>query len=201
MKIRDSGMPEEATWASFFDPEHILRRLQFVFDREDAVDFGCGYGAFSVAAARLTSGTVFALDIEPEMVRITDAKARHEGLTNVRAIERDFVGLGTGLANDSVAYAMQFNILHAEDAMGLLREAFRVLRANGILAIVHWVHDAETPRGPALDIRPRPGQCMRWATEAGFEVEDAVIPLPPYHYGLLARKSRAHESRLSDPMS
>src|SRR5262245_2852734 len=156
-------MPEEATWATFFDPELILKRLQFGFDREDAVDFGCGYGTFSIAAARLTSGTVFALDIEPQMVAATAAKALREGLTNVRAIERDFVGQGTGLANDSVAYAMQFNILHAEDAMGLLREALRVLRPEGILAIVHWIHDAETPRGPSLDIRPRPEQCIRWA--------------------------------------
>jgi SAM-dependent methyltransferase len=189
VKIRDSGMPEEATWATFFDAEGILKRLQFVFDREDVVDFGCGYGTFSVAAAQLTSGTVFALDIEPQMVAATDAKARQAGLANVRTIERDFVGEGTGLANDSVAYVMQFNILHAEDAMGLLREAFRVLRAGGILAIVHWIHDAETPRGPSLDIRPRPEQCMRWARAVGFEVDTTTISLPPHHYGLLARKA------------
>jgi SAM-dependent methyltransferase len=190
MKIRDSGMPEEATWASFFDPALILRRLQFIFDREDVVDFGCGYGTFSIAAARLTSGTVYALDIDANMVAATDAKARRHSLTNVTAIERDFVSLGTGLPEGSVAYAMLFNILHAEDAVELLREAFRVLRADGVVAIVHWVHDAGTPRGPALSIRPRPEQCLDWAKEVGFLVDTTVISLPPYHYGLVARKPR-----------
>jgi type VI protein secretion system component Hcp len=43
-------------------------------------------------------------------------------LSNVTAIERDFVKLGTGLPHDSMAYVMLFNILHAEDAIGLLSE-------------------------------------------------------------------------------
>jgi SAM-dependent methyltransferase len=188
MKIRDSGMPEEDTWASFFDPELTLRQLGFVFEREDVVDFGCGYGTFSVAAAQLTTGTVYALDIDPQMVAATGAKAQRHDLGNVRPIERDFVSLGTGLPTGSVAYAMLFNVLHAEDATGLLREAFRVLRDQGIVAIMHWVYDATTPRGPALSIRPRPEQCLAWASEVGFVPDASVIALPPYHYGVLARK-------------
>lgn len=38
---------------------------------------------------------------------------------------------GTGLPDGSVAYVMLFNVLHAEDADSLLREALRVLRTNG----------------------------------------------------------------------
>jgi ubiquinone/menaquinone biosynthesis C-methylase UbiE len=188
MKIRDSGMPGQDTWEAFFDPQLTLRRLQFCFDHEDVVDFGCGYGTFSIAAAQLTSGTVYALDIESQMIAATREKAQRLGVGNVKTIERDFVSLGTGLPDGSMAYAMLFNILHAEDATGLLREAFRVLRANGVVAITHWIHDANTPRGPALDIRPRPEQCMAWAREAGFAPETTVISLPPYHYGVVARK-------------
>jgi SAM-dependent methyltransferase len=188
MKIRDSGMPERATWEGFFDPETTLQRLQFGFNHRDVVDFGCGYGTFSTAAARLTRGTVHAFDIDPQMIATTDAKARNAGLTNLKAIERDFVTHGTGLADGSVTYAMLFNVLHAEDAVGLLREAFRILREDGIAAIVHWIHDSNTPRGPALSIRPRPEQCEAWAREAGLTPDSSVISLPPYHYGLLARK-------------
>ncbi len=32
----------------------------------DVVDFGCGYGTFTVPAARITSGTIRALDIDAE---------------------------------------------------------------------------------------------------------------------------------------
>ena len=189
MKIRDSGMPDKDIWESFFDTRLVLRRLQFSSTTGEVADFGCGYGSFCIAAAQLTSGTVHAFDIEPQMVRATAARAASLGLANVRAIERDFVSAGTGLPERSVAYAMLFNILHAEDATGLLREAFRVLQPDGLLAIIHWIHDARTPRGPALDIRPRPEQCSAWARAVGFTLEHSAIELPPYHYGVVARRA------------
>jgi SAM-dependent methyltransferase len=188
MKIRDSGMPDRPTWESFFDASQVLGQLGFSSSDEDVADLGCGYGTFTIAAARLTSGTVHAFDIEPEMIAATTAMARSWGLSNVRAVERDFASEGTGLPADSIGYAMLFNILHAEDATGLLREAFRVLRPLGVLSIIHWVHDARTPRGPDLSIRPRPEQCIDWAQQVGFVLQGSPILLPPYHYGLVARK-------------
>ena len=129
-----------------------------------------------------------AFDIDREMIEATDAKARKLGLSNVMAVERDFVAEGTGLLEGSIGYAMLFNVLHAEDAVNLLREAFRILRTQGVLGIIHWVHDARTPRGPDLSIRPRPEQCITWAADVGFVLEGSPILLPPYHYGLVLRK-------------
>jgi SAM-dependent methyltransferase len=188
MKIRDSGMPDERMWEAFFDASLVLRRLGLSSTTGDVADLGCGYGTFSIPAAQLTNGTVHAFDIDPEMIAATAARARSLCLSNVAAIERDFVAEGTGLKEDSVAYAMLFNVLHAEDAAGLLREAFRVLRPDGVLGIIHWVHDAGTPRGPDLSIRPRPEQCSTWARQVGFVSRESPILLPPYHYGLVARK-------------
>lgn len=187
MKIRDSGMPDEQIWESFFDACLILRRLGFSPNSGDVADFGCGYGTFSIPAAHLTQGTVHAFDIDPEMIAATGLRARRLSLSNVAATERDFVAEGTGLEDGSIAYVMLFNVLHAEDATGLLREAFRVLRPGGVLGIIHWIHDAGTPRGPDLSIRPLPEQCRFWALQVGFVPEDP-ISLPPHHYGLVARK-------------
>ncbi len=181
-------MPDADTWEAFFDPRSTLHQLRFDVDWEDVADLGCGYGTFSIAAAQLTSGTVYAIDIERDMVAATSAKAKERGLSNVAPIERDFVKLGTGLPDSSVAYVMLFNILHAEDAIGLLREASRILRKDGTVAVIHWIYDATTPRGPALSIRPRPEQCLAWTADAGFVPDPTVISLPPYHYGVLARK-------------
>jgi SAM-dependent methyltransferase len=188
MKIRDSGMPDPQMWESFFEPSCVLRRLGFSSSTEDVADLGCGYGTFSIPAAQLTSGTVYAFDIDPNMVAATDGNARSLGLSNVAAVERDFVAEGTGLAEGSMGYAMLFNVLHAQDATSLLREAFRILRTRGVLGIIHWVHDAGTPRGPDLSIRPRPEQCSTWAEQVGFVLEGSPILLPPYHYGLVLRK-------------
>jgi ribosomal protein L11 methylase PrmA len=84
MKVRDSGMPDEAMWAQFFDARGILTALDFSTTNAEVVDFGCGYGTFTVAAARLTSGAVYALDIDAEMIAATAAKAASFGLDNER---------------------------------------------------------------------------------------------------------------------
>jgi SAM-dependent methyltransferase len=188
MKVRDSGMPDETVWERFFDARQILAELAFTDSEADAVEFGCGYGTFTVAAARLTSGTVHALDIDPDMLAATAARAASLGLLNVTVIERDFVAEGSGLPDASTGYAMLFNILHAEDPLRLLREASRVLRDGGKVAVIHWVHDIATPRGPDLAIRPRPEQCRGWLGQSGFELVVPEVSLPPYHYGIVAQK-------------
>lgn len=188
MKVRDSGMPEEELWSTFFDAPAVLARLGFTDPHAEIAEFGCGYGTFTVAAAALTRGRVFAFDIEPAMIEATQVKARAAALANVRASLRDFSTHGTGLPDDSVTYTMLFNILHTEDPVGLLREAWRILRPGGCAGVIHWNYDASTPRGPDLSIRPRPEQCQAWLKEAGFELAGSLLSLPPYHYGLVGRK-------------
>ena len=70
MKTRESGMPEESLWTTFFTPEEVLHKLGLPA-AGDVVDFGCGYGTFTIPAAKITSGMVYAFDIDPEMVAVT----------------------------------------------------------------------------------------------------------------------------------
>ena len=188
MKVRDSGMPEEELWRTFFDPPLILAKLGLALRSDDVVEFGCGFGLFTIPAAQMTSGLVHALDIDPAMVQATIWKAEQMKTGNIRCVQRDFVSEGTGLGVGTVGYAMLFNILHAEDPLILLREAYRVLKPGGKLGIIHWNYDPSTPRGPALSIRPRPGECGEWATQVGFNLFISHIDLPPYHYGLVGQK-------------
>lgn len=181
-------MPEEEMWASFFDAPRILKQLAFDAAAGDVVEFGCGYGTFTVAAAARTGGTVFALDIEIAMIETTEHKAQAAGLSNVRCLLRDFIRDGTGLPDKSVGYAMLFNILHAENPVGLLTETHRVLQPGGKVGVIHWNYDPSTPRGPDMSIRPRPEQCQSWAREAGFALAIPFVSLPPYHYGLVGQK-------------
>jgi SAM-dependent methyltransferase len=192
MKVRDSGMPDEEMWDGFFEPVKVL--ATFGLDRgvQNLVEFGCGYGTFTMAAAGIAAGTVHALDIESEMVDVVRQKCREAGITNVKATVRDFVAQGTGLNNNSMDAALLFNILHHEEPVALMTEAFRVLKTNGMLAVIHWNYDPTTPRGPAMEIRPRPEQCITWGREAGFRFNERNrYDLPPYHYGLLFSKTIA----------
>jgi len=188
MKTRDSGMPDEELWRSFFDPEFILTAMGLTGDVRDTVDFGCGHGTFALPAAKRIRGTLHGFDIDPEMIEECTRRARQEDIHNVRFYLRDFIVEGTGLEPESVDYVMLFNILHAEKPLPLLHEAWRILAPGGRVAVIHWNYDPGTPRGPAMSIRPRPADCRRWIEEAGFVSENGIIDLPPHHYGLCGRK-------------
>lgn len=187
MKVRESGMPDEKMWAEFFEPEKILCIMELNNNMEDVVEFGCGYGTFTIPAAKIVKGTVYAIDIEEEMVRRVAERSNEEKLNNVKTLLRDFVNEGSGLKDRSVDYAMLFNILHAEKPEELLKEAYRILKSGGKLGIIHWNYKPETPRGPPMTIRPRPEQCIKWAIEGGFNFEGRR-DLKPYHYGLVFSK-------------
>lgn len=188
MKGRESGMPQQDYWETFFDASCVLRRL---VTRENGAlsvaEFGSGYGTFTLPLARLTSGAIHAFDIEPELVRQLAEAAVEENLSHVSAVVRDFVKDGTGLPDASVDHAMLYNLLHIEEPQALIAEARRIVRPGGTVSVIHWRSDRPTPRGPSLAIRPTPEQVTAWLTEAGFcEVTSVDISCCTHHYGLVA---------------
>lgn len=180
-------MPKEEQWTRFFDPPKILRKLGLGEDIVDVVDFGCGYGTFTIPAAKMIRGKIYAFDIEPEMIRTLELKAKALNLTNVKAILRDFVSEGSGLKDFSVDYVMLFNILHMENPVKLLKEAYRILNLGGKVGVIHWNYDVSTPAGPPMDIRVKPEQIKQWGEFAKFSFE-GQFNLKPYHYGIVFRK-------------
>jgi ubiquinone/menaquinone biosynthesis C-methylase UbiE len=187
MKIRESGMPERDRWEKFFNPVKILTTLGIDSEMDDVAEFGCGYGTFTIPVAKVIKGKIYALDIEPDMIRITNEEAKKNELNNVQTILRDFIMDGSGLPDGSIDYVMLFNILHLEKPMSLINEAKRILKDGGRLGIIHWNYDPKTPRGPSMDIRPKPEQCIKWAKSAGFS-NVVQYDLKPYHYGIVLTK-------------
>lgn len=186
MKIIDSGMPDEGMWSGFFSPQAVLTKMAVTTGMAGIIDLGCGYGTFTIPAAQMhATSEIVAMDIENEMIETVQRKAREKNLKNIVAVQRDFILKGTGIADQSVDYVMLFNILHAENPIALLSEAYRILKKGGHAGIIHWNYDSNTPRGPALAIRPKPEQCKAWAIAAGFTEVGDTVSLPPYHYGLL----------------
>ncbi len=188
MNIRESGMPELAKWESFFDPDAVLAFFDLSHKDKTIIDFGCGYGTFSIPAAEISQGDVFALDNNQTFLDECQQRAKDKGLNKVHCVLRDFIVQGTGLNSDFADFVMLFNILHAENPTAILLEAYRVLAPEGKAAVIHWNYDPSTPRGPSMDIRPKPEQCQSWMIEAGFELRKPFIDLPPYHYGILGKK-------------
>lgn len=167
----------------------MVEKLDCASSLRNVVEFGCGYGTFTLPAAKRVQGSVFALDIDPQMLTLTEIRARQASVTRVRAEQRDFLAAGTGRPDVSVDYAMLFNILHVEEPVALLREAHRILVPGGKVGIIHWRSDIQTPRGPSPDIRPTPEQCRAWGEEAGLEfVRYEALKCCPWHWGMVMRR-------------
>ena len=188
MKARESGMPEKEIWERFFDVPKIFSELEITQKVERLVDFGCGYGTFTIPVSTLISGEVYAFDIEDSLIHELDSELKINHIKNVCPIKRDFISEGTGLLNEDVDYVMLFNILHSEMAESILDETYRILKKNGKVGVIHWKYDSSTPRGPSMGIRPKPEQLKDKLIKSGFSILKYDIDLPPYHYGILAQK-------------
>ncbi len=162
MKVRESDLPKEELWTTYFNPQNILKQFGLSRKTKDVADFGCGYGTFTIPAAQIISGKIYALDIEIEMIQAVNAKAKDLNLENIEPIQRDFVSQGSGLKDSSLDFVMLFNILHLEKPTDLLKEAHRILKPRGKVGIIHWNYDPTTPSGPPIEIRPKQSKAENW---------------------------------------
>jgi SAM-dependent methyltransferase len=183
MKLRQSGMPVEQYWESLFDVELILDRLEIDGTLGDVVELGCGYGTFTLPVARRIRGHVAAFDVDRAMVERTRQRATEGCVANVSAEVRDVAEHGFPVSGQDGC--MLFNILHCEDPGRLLEAAATALRPGGVIHVIHWRRDEATPRGPTMDIRPRPEEIVDWAQKQRVRLTATeVVDLPPWHYGL-----------------
>ena len=184
-------MPEEEIWASFFNIDLILSELDIDSDITDLAEIGCGYGTFTIPSAKKINGKLYAFDIEEGMIEKLEQELRSRHINNVIPEHRDILTRTTGLAANSVDYVMLFNILHHESPDDLLNEAYRILKPEGKLGILHWRSDIKTPRGPDLTIRPKPDQILQWIDRQKFSLYKGPTVIKPYHFGMILLKLQA----------
>ncbi|MEI6820610.1 MAG: class I SAM-dependent methyltransferase [Bacteroidota bacterium] len=187
MKVIDSGMPAEDIWSDFFNIDLILDKLQ-INSINNLVEIGCGYGTFTIPTSKHVTNKLYAFDIEQEMINIVNQKLINDKITNIVTEQRDVLTQTTGLQNNSIDYVMLFNILHHDSPDEFLAEAYRILKPNGKIGIIHWRSDISTPRGPDYSIRPKPEQIIEWLDKRKFNVEKEPIVIEPYHFGMIISK-------------
>jgi len=117
--------------------EDILRRTG-VAAGSIVVDYGCGPGIFSIAAARIAGprGKVYALDVRQRALDELTKLAAEEALTNLetRLLDRAscLVGLPAGTADVILLYDVLQEI---GDKPALMREMSRLLKPAGALSV------------------------------------------------------------------
>lgn len=116
-----------------YPPKTRLIELGILEEGDSVLDYGCGTGSYSIAAAQLVgeSGKVYGLDIQPLSIRRLDKLASQKRLKNVNTIHSD---CATGLENGTIDVILLFDTFHDVDRPeGLLKELHRVLKPEGIL--------------------------------------------------------------------
>lgn len=182
-------MPDEKIWEGFFDIDLILSEMEIDQQISNLVEIGSGFGTFTIPSAKRISGTLFAFDIESDMIELLNNKILTNQLKNIITEQRDILIKTTGLLSTSIDYLMLFNILHHHKPDDFFNEAYRILKTGGKVGIIHWRSDIPTPRGPHLSIRPDPDQIIKWVDNKKFTILKAPFLLKPYHYGFLLEKA------------
>src|SRR5262245_59992671 len=98
---------------------------------------GAGYPALAAAVRVRPGGTVIASDLAPEMTAVAAAPASAAGITNIEFRTLDAEHLEVDDASvDSVMNV--YGLMFCPDPLRAVREAYRVLRPAGRIAIVTW---------------------------------------------------------------
>jgi cyclopropane fatty-acyl-phospholipid synthase-like methyltransferase len=189
------GFPDAEAWAKVFDdpsrdawqrPDDVLRALE-LSPTMTVADVGAGTGYFAVRLARaVPQGAVIATDLEPDMVRYLNERARREQLPNLRALQ--VTATASGLAAESVDRILVVHVWHhLAERVGYARDLAAALRPGGKLLIVDF--SLTGSRGPPASLRLSPEVIIAELAAAGLAATLSPIALPD-QYLVEARRGR-----------
>ena len=122
----------------------LLRQVG-IHGGQTVLDFGCGYGAYTIPVAEIIGeqGIVYALDKDRGALDELMRKAESAGLKNIVRMETSGE-LEIDLANESVDIVLLFNVFHSfyfpktEDRRRLLGEIHRIMKPTAVLSVTAW---------------------------------------------------------------
>lgn len=183
---RARGQNDAAATMGFANPTQNVLAMGVQVGSKVA-DFGSGSGAYSLALARAVGagGRVYAIDVQKDLLTRIKNQAAQEHLDNVEIIWGDFEkAKGTRIADGQVDVVVLSNTLfQLENKSGALREARRVLREGGKLAIIDW-EDSFNGMGPQKNDVVSKESAQELARMAGFDLIKE-FRAGAHHYGLL----------------
>ncbi len=152
-------------------------------------DFGSGSGAYVFAIANRLSneGHVYAIDVQQDLLRRIKNEAHKKGYKNVEIIWSDIEKEGgSKMAKQHLDLVLVSNLLfQVEHKDVALREAWRILKPKGRLAIIDW-SESFGGMGPVKKDVVRKEKALELAESAGFELM-SEFDAGAHHYGLILR--------------
>jgi SAM-dependent methyltransferase len=178
----DLGLLEAPDRDEWQKPDQIMDTLR-IAEGSTVADVGAAGGWFTMQLARRVgpNGTVYAEDIQPQMVDGIARRAQRENVPWVRPILGAATDPRLPPGIDAILIADVYH--EVDDPVALLKNAARSLKPQGRIGVVDFLPGGGGP-GPAPDERPDPQAVIQAAEAAGLHLikrED----LPPFVFLLV----------------
>ncbi len=174
-------------WAHVFDdpsrdewqkPHQVIEALKLAPDAVVA-DIGAGTGYFTARLSHmLPKARIYAVDIEPDMVRHLAARAKREKLANVSALQAtpDQAPLP-----EQIDLALFVDVYHhIDNRRRYFEDLRRALKPGGRVAIIDFTMDSEL--GPPPRARISRAEVTRELAAAGYALADEPDFLPNQYF-------------------
>jgi len=180
-------------WARYFDdpardawqkPHEVIQALKLKPDARVA-DLGAGTGYFSMRLGHMTpKGTVYAVDVEPGMVKYLAERAKRDGLTNVRAVQATPADPRLPEKVDRVLLVDVYH--HVGERAAYFRKLREYLNPGAQVAIIDFRKDS--PVGPPAASRIVEQQVIDEMKAAGYTLAATHAFLPNQFFLVFAAR-------------
>lgn len=171
--VRESRQREE-------DCRQLLNELN-IQPGETICDVGCGNGFYTLPLARLTGkgGTVYAVDIQPEMLKMLKGRARDASIENIRTVLS--TQTDPQLPERSIDLFLLVDVYHEfSHPREMLRAIRKSLKPRGRIALAEF--RAEDPKVPIKPLHKMSKEQILKEFEAnGLKLVDEFDGLPWQH--------------------
>ncbi len=177
----------------FSNPELNVAKLG-LRDGMKVADFGAGNGLYSRAASMKVGpkGKVYAIEVQKDLVKKLESELGNWQISNIECIWGDIeTKNGTKIADQTMDRVIISNVLfQAQDKLGLIDEAKRVLKKDGQVLLVDWA-ESYGGMGPIPDHVVGPEKAKELFSSRGFKFLENIV-VSDHHYGIIFIR---HESR------
>jgi ubiquinone/menaquinone biosynthesis C-methylase UbiE len=144
-------------------PAMVAERLKLKSGMS-VIELGPGKGSYTKAIARevLPSGKVYAIDIQESIIKRLEKRLEKENIYNI--IPKIDNAYNLSFEDSSIDRAIMIACLpEIPDPVRVLTEVKRILKSDGIVSLSEMLPDPDYPRRKTE---------IKWANEAGFELQD-----------------------------
>lgn len=181
MSYRGAGWLERSTRDEEEQPYKVIGAMKLK-EGDVVADIGVGTGYYARKIARVVGakGTVYGVDIQPEMLEMLIEFCKRQKIENIKPILGDFND--PKLPKESLDWIILTDVYHEfSHPEAMLAKMLEALKPTGKVLLLEYRLDGETARHIKIDHRMSVKQVKSEWLPAGFELLELEEFLPSQH--------------------